>query len=89
MCSLLLWQEGTISCTVTGGEDTHRSVHRIELFVYCAQSARVIFVSSMIVVLIIVNKFRELNFRCFLKYFNNEIFPNYGIPMPHTSGEHI
>jgi len=36
---ILLVMRGTISCTVTGGEDTlYRSVHRIELtFVYCAQ----------------------------------------------------
>ena len=88
VCSFFLRQEGTISCTVTGGEDTCRSVHRIALVLYCAQSARVIFVSSIIVALIIVNQFGELNFRCFLKYFNNEIFPNYGIPMPNTSGVH-
>ena len=44
-----------------------RSVHRIELpFVYCAQSARVIIAPEIIVVLIIVNKFREFNFCCSL-----------------------
>ena len=60
-----LRQGGTISCM--GEKLLCRSVHRIELpFVYCAQSARVIIAPEIIVVLIIVNKFREFNFCCSL-----------------------
>ena len=65
VCSLFLRRGGTIICTVTGGRRYSADLPQGGLEVPCS----LLF-------------FCAFNFRCCLglrKYFNNELFPNYGI----------
>ena len=82
MCSFFLRRRGTISCTVTEGRrySIDLCIALTLTFVYCAQLHTCYYRTVNYCCFMSIN-FREFNFRSCLalrKYFNNEIFPNYG-----------